>query len=209
MQVHTDGGGGGFISHRSLYHQLVFLPFLKSMFTIKRRWTKAKCNHSLLIIGHRSVCSEFTDARLPSHKECSEAVSQLLSRVSCSKLNQGHRYPSQTFHPGMWTELQSSSCTCILPLTHSLLTKSMSITQWLKKQKQKKTRLKSTDCNLLLMFVFLGIFSRHFVNRFIYMEIYNFSLCKEVKDSHLNVVAESSMFTCAVNRRIPVSLGLP
>lgn len=61
---------------------------------------------------------------------------------------------------------------------------------------------------MLLMFVFLGIFSRHFVNRFIYMEIYNFSLCKEVKDNHLNVVAESFMFTCAVNRRIPVSLGL-
>lgn len=36
--------------------------------------------------------------------------------------------------------------------------------------------------------VFLGIFSRHFVNRFIYMQIYNFSLCKEVKDNHLNVV---------------------
>lgn len=50
--------------------------------------------------------------------------------------------------------------------------------------------LKSTDCYLLLMFVFLGIFSRHFVNRFIYMQIYiyNFSLCKEVKDNHLNVV---------------------
>lgn len=36
--------------------------------------------------------------------------------------------------------------------------------------------------------VFLGISSRHFVNRFIYMQIYNFSLCKEVKDNHLNAV---------------------
>lgn len=35
---------------------------------------------------------------------------RLLSRVSCSRLNQGHRYhPFQTFHPGMWTLLQSSS----------------------------------------------------------------------------------------------------
>lgn len=45
---------------------------------------------------------------------------------------------------------------------------------------------------MLLMFVFLGIFSRHFVNRFIYMQIYNFSLCKEVKDNHLNVVLRQS-----------------
>lgn len=41
---------------------------------------------------------------------------------------------------------------------------------------------------MLLTVVFLGIFSRHFVNRFIYMQIYNFSLCKKVKDNHLDVV---------------------
>lgn len=69
---------------------------------------------------------------------------------------------------------------------------------------------------MLLMFVFLGIFSRHFVNRFIYMEIYifiiyiyNFSLCKEVKDNHLNVAlcnnrsdAESLVHTRAVKRHL-------
>lgn len=101
-------------------------------------------------------------------------------------------------------------------MIHSSVTQSMSIIQWLKKNKRKT--LKSTDCYLLLMFVFLGIFSRHFVNRFIYMEIYifiiyiyicNFSLCKEVKDNHLNVAlcnnrsdAESLVHTRAVKQHL-------
>lgn len=62
--------------------------------------------------------------------------------------------------------------------------------------------LKSTDCYLLLMFVFLGIFSRHFVNRFIYMQIYNFSLCKEVKDNHLNVVLLRQQNRHCLRRRV-------
>lgn len=92
----------------------------------------------------------------------------------------------------MWTLLQSSSSSA-LAHCHWLIHcwQSMSIIQWLKKKEKKKKRLlKSTDCYLLLMFVFLGIFSRHFVNICLYIckYIFNFSLCKEVKDNHLNVV---------------------
>lgn len=81
----------------------------------QRQGTKAKCNHSQLIICRRLLFSDdrkFTEACFHSQIKLSRSVSEqnvALSRVSCSRLNQGHRYPSQTFHPGMWTLLQSSS----------------------------------------------------------------------------------------------------
>lgn len=77
----------------------------------------------------------------------------------------------------MWTLLQSSSHTAIDSFNAD--TKYVNYTM---KYKMLEYRL------LFVTDVFLGIFSRHFVNRFIYMQIYNFSLCKEVKDNHLNVV---------------------
>lgn len=131
---------------------------------------------------------------------------QLLSRVSCSRLKPRPRISIPDF--SSWNvdiiKIIFIQRTHTRPLTHSSPT-----CQLYNDLEEEKKLLKSTDCYLLLMCVFLGIFSRHFVNRFIYMQIYNFSLCKEVKDNHLNVVlwdnrtdtvsdAESSMCTCAV-----------
>lgn len=113
----------------------------------------------------------------------------------------------------MWTLVQSSSSsrnTPPPPRTHSLPTRQQRRQQHRQRQRNDsdrernkilkgkkvkeakqavKKKKEGTDCYLLLMRVFLGIFSRHFLLiGFIYMQIYNFSLCKELKDNHSDVI---------------------
>lgn len=69
------------------------------------------------------MTGKFTEAcrqSPPPKKELSRTVSEqksgsCLSRVSCGRLNQGHGYPSQTFHPGMWTTIIFIQRTHTLP----------------------------------------------------------------------------------------------
>lgn len=130
---------------------------------------------------------------------------QLPSRVSCIKAK-GHRKPSRTLHPGMWTLVQSSSSsrnTPPPPRTHSLPTRQQQRQRNdLKRERNKNLKEKKveeakqavkkregTDCYLLLMRVFPGyILKTLLLIGFIYMQIYNFSLCKELKDNHSDVI---------------------
>lgn len=110
-------------------------PFLKVRLQSKDQHVKLNAaTLSELLVAR---CFVFSDDRvdsqklafkLPLRKDLLRAKSS--SCVLQQTKNQGHGYPSQTSHPGMWTLLQSSSSSALtLPSTHSLLTRSMSIIQ--------------------------------------------------------------------------------
>lgn len=133
------------ISHKRTYHQTASLAFPESTFTIKRRGTKATCSNSQLIICRRFFSDNRNSQKLSLAKKPNNSLrtvqEPLVHRKKKKKkesLNQGHGYPSQTCHPGMWTLLQSSPSKA---LTHRHRLKACQLYNDLKKKNVKKYRL--------------------------------------------------------------------